>query len=325
MLRRLAGSKLLRVAVTIGLLAVVLSQLHLHTVVQRGRHANILDLFIAVLLVALALVIGVVRWHWLLEAADINLPLLRNGRIYLLSTFAGTFMPTTVGTDVVRAMMVARGKTLLARVAMSVIVDRLAALLGLVAVAWVSDAIVRARVPGAATAFMGWASAVSVIVSAIAVFVIRRGFKPPARFVPARVRRVLADSHGLLREYLHQPRLLASVAAASVAYQALIVLQLVFLARALHVDLSFSTAAMAFTIVTLVTLLPISIGGFGVREGTFVVLFATSSINATNATLISLLTVVTLFIASLPGAYFLARDGLSTGPRVTTAASGEIV
>ena len=45
-------------------------------------------------------------------------------------------------------------------------------------------------------------------------------------------------------------------------------------------------------------------GGFGVREGSYVVLLSGASIAATEATLISVLRVATLFIASLPGAYF---------------------
>jgi hypothetical protein len=64
-------------------------------------------------------------------------------------------------------------------------------------------------------------------------------------------------------------------------------------------------------LVTVVTLIPISIGGFGVREGSYVVLLAGASIAATDATLISVLSVATLFLASLPGAFMLARGGIA--------------
>jgi hypothetical protein len=63
--------------------------------------------------------------------------------------------------------------------------------------------------------------------------------------------------------------------------------------------------------VTVVTLIPISIGGFGVREGSYVVLLSGASIAATEATLISVLSVAALFLASLPGAFLLARSGVA--------------
>ncbi len=293
--------------------------MHLHTVVQRTRHANVVDLLLATLMVAVALVIGILRWQWLLRAADVELSPLRNARIYLLATFAGTFMPTTVGTDFVRTLLIARKGRLMARTAVTVIIDRLAALVGLVALAWLAEAIQAARVPHDATVAMGWATLASIVVVAALGFAYACGARPPARLVPSRVRHLASESHSLLRSYLHRPGLLAGITAASMAYQALIAVQLMFLASGLGVSLTFSTAAVALTVATIVMLLPISIGGFGVREGTYVVLFAASSINATDASLISLLTVVTLFIASLPGAYFLARDGVSPVVHATVA------
>jgi hypothetical protein len=47
-----------------------------------------------------------------------------------------------------------------------------------------------------------------------------------------------------------------------------------------------------------------------VREGTYVAILGAASISATDATMISLMTVVVVFCASLPGAYLLARQGL---------------
>jgi hypothetical protein len=105
--------------------------------------------------------------------------------------------------------------------------------------------------------------------------------------------------------------MLIVLVASSFLFQALISLQLVMLARAIDVHLPFATAAVVLALVTVVTLIPISIGGFGVREGSYVVLLAGASIAATDATLISVLSVATLFLASLPGAFMLARGGIA--------------
>jgi hypothetical protein len=72
---------------------------------------------------------------------------------------------------------------------------------------------------------------------------------------------------------------------------------------------------VALALVTLAMLIPISIGGFGVREGSYVVVLAGGGIGHTDAVLISLLSVVALFVATLPGAYELARGGLAPAVR----------
>jgi hypothetical protein len=74
------------------------------------------------------------------------------------------------------------------------------------------------------------------------------------------------------------------------------------LARAIDLDLSFSLLAVVSPLVIVATLIPISIAGFGVREGGYVALLATAGVSAPDATLLSLLSVATLAIATLPGA-----------------------
>jgi hypothetical protein len=47
--------------------------------------------------------------------------------------------------------------------------------------------------------------------------------------------------------------------------------------------------------------LPISVGGFGVREGSFVALLAEAGVSSSDATLLSLLSAAAMALASLPG------------------------
>ena len=65
--------------------------------------------------------------------------------------------------------------------------------------------------------------------------------------------------------------------------------------------------------------MPISIGGFGVREGSYVVLLGGASIAASDATLISVLSVATLLVASLPGAFLIMRGNVGGGAGMSAA------
>jgi hypothetical protein len=181
----------------------------------------------------------------------------------------------------------------------------------MIGIAWIAFAFRPSSVPGNAQSFLLWATLAFAVGSGVALTAVLRGSALIRRAIPERIIGTIRHSRSLIRGYVEDPGLLVMLLVTSLAFQALVALQLVFLGRAINVHLPFATAAVALALVTIVTLIPISIGGFGVREGTYVILLGSASIAATDATLISVLSVATLFLASLPGAFFLARSGLS--------------
>lgn len=308
--RRTAEALPTRIVVTLALLGVVAVRIDWRQMEERLRHGHPLDFLAAVALVLVALVIGAYRWWWLLRAADVKLGVGRLTRVYAVSTFSGTFLPTTLGSDVTRALLVTRRGSTLTRVATTIFVDRLGGLAGLLGMAWIAFAFQSATVPAGARVFLVWVTGAVIVGSLVGVLAVFRGSRLGRAVMPQRLMSIARQSRWLLHKYAHDPALLLMLVVSSLIYQALISLQLVMLASAIDVHLSLATAAVTLALVTIVTLIPISIGGFGVREGTYVVLLGGASIGATDATLISVLSVATLFLASLPGAYMLARGGL---------------
>lgn len=308
--RRLVESLPARIAITLVLLGIVALHVKWAQIGERLRHGHPLDMAGAVALVLAALVIGAYRWRKLLDGAGLHLDLRSLGRVYSVATFSGTFLPTSVGGDVTRALLVTRRRSLLPRVVLTIIVDRLGGLVGLLAMAWIAFSLEATSVPSGAQIFLIWVTAIALIGALLLVAALFRGSRLARALVPARLVAAARESRALLRGYAASPRILTTVVLSSLAYQALVSAQLVLLAHAIDVHLAFATAAVTLALVTIVTLIPISIGGFGVREGTYVVLLGGASIAASEATLISLLSVAALFLASLPGAVLLARGGL---------------
>jgi uncharacterized protein (TIRG00374 family) len=297
----------LRAALTLLLLGIVASRLDWSLIAERLREGRPLDFLLAVAIVLLALVIGAWRWHALLHRAGVPLAVSRLARIYAVATFSNSFLPTSAGGDVTRALLVTRRGPELRRVVVSVLVDRAGGLAGLIAIAWIALALEPARVPNSTQAILGWTTLVIALAVVILAVAALHGGRLGRRVFPERLLSIARDSRDVLGAYARSPGLLASWLLLSVAYQALIASQLVVLGHAIDVDLPFATAAVALALVTLVTLIPISIGGFGLREGSYVVLLGSASIAASDATLISVLSVTTLLVASLPGAYLILR------------------
>jgi len=162
-LRRVAESLPARILVTLALLAVVASQIDWARMVGRVRHGHPLDFLVAVALVLAALIVGACRWWLLLRRADIQLNAKRLARVYAVSTFSGTFLPTTLGSDVTRALLLARRGSLLTRVAVTIVVDRTGGLIGLLGMAWIAFAFHSTGVPDSALVFLAWVSGAAVM------------------------------------------------------------------------------------------------------------------------------------------------------------------
>jgi hypothetical protein len=131
--------------------------------------------------------------------------------------------------------------------------------------------------------------------------------------IPERLRPLLAEMWLPLRTLAGDRPLIARVTALGLAYQGLILLSVWCAARSIELELPFSLIAVTVPLVLVLTLVPVSVAGFGVREGGFAVLLGTAGVSATDATLLSLTTVVVMACASLPGAVAIVAGGRRTG------------
>jgi hypothetical protein len=105
------------------------------------------------------------------------------------------------------------------------------------------------------------------------------------------------------------------------AYEALAVLALWLVARSISLALSFALLAVVVPAVLVVTALPFSLGGLGLREASYVVLLHQAGVSTTDATLVSLLATLLFALATLPGAYALVKRSPTrdTGLRAPTS------
>lgn len=309
-MRRVLGSVWFRLLVTLALLAVVALQVDWAAFLERVSGGSIGWLAVALALVVAALAMGALRWGWLLSAAGIHLTAGEVARVYAVSTFASTFLPTSIGGDVARALLVTRDGPMLVRVGLTILVDRAGAFAGMLAVAWGAVVLVPSVLPDGAVALLALLTALAVAGTLLLLWLALGGGRSLTRRLPDRIRAPLAGAREVIAIYGRNPRTLPVLMATSIAFQILAAAQLWAIAEALDLPLSFAAAAVTLTLVTVATLLPVSIAGFGIREGSYVVLLAPLGINATDATAISLTAVVILLIASLPGALLLVRRGM---------------
>jgi glycosyltransferase 2 family protein len=305
-MRAILTSVWFRLLVTAALLALVATRVDWSAFAEVVGNASASWLGAALAAGVAALVVGGVRWWWLLREAEVRLSGPEVGRVYAMSTFSSAFL--LVGGDVARALLVTRERKLLLKVGLTVVADRAAAFVAMLLVAWVAIAAEETPLPEGSTIVLAALTAAALLGGAAIL-----GYAARGRFPGGRLGRGLRAAASAVRElagvYRRRPATTAIVAVTSVVFQVLAAAQLCLMAKAYGLDLSLAAAAVTLTLVTVATLLPVSIAGFGVREGSYVVLLAPFGIEATDAVAISLTATVMLLLASLPGALLLVRHG----------------
>ena len=304
-LQRAARSWWLRLAVSAGLLAAVLTQVDVHTAFRRLREGH-WGLFAAGCGVYLAaFVLGAIRWHSFLEAAGLR----RGWRTTLDAYFAGMFamnlLPSTFGGDAVRAWL-GGGPGARVKGLSTVLVDRGSILGCAFLVGWAAAIADAGSVP---------LSLVITLAVAFAVYLAGVAAVAGAAFAAARFRhriprRLVALGHDVLptaRAALSSGKVVAWTTALGVAYELLTIGAFWLVARAVDIHISLLVLAVVLPAVLVLSAFPISIGGLGVREGSFVALLHPVGVGATSATLASLLAATAFAVATLPGALVLLR------------------
>jgi glycosyltransferase 2 family protein len=290
-------SLLLRVFVSAVLLGIVLVYVDVNDLAAAIRDGEWGWFAAALGLMALAMLPGAARWRLILQKAEIELSRTRAGKTFAASLFLNNVLPTSIGGDAARAWSVGRESGRLLRSALATIVDRTTAVVCLFILAWTALAVDSERVPNVLVRVLLWLTVGLVAASVFAV--LAAALMPPvlAR-APRRVMAMVDEARRTLSAWARSARLIGWLLVLGLLYQLLAVVALLFVGEAVGVDLSFALAAITAAIVVVAMLVPISVGGLGIREGGFVLLLGEAGIDGAEATLISLLSSAAVLVSS---------------------------
>jgi glycosyltransferase 2 family protein len=306
------ASRLLRLAVAVLLTAYILWKANPAAVVRAAAAAEPAWIALAVALVFVDRVLMAYRWMLLLCALSPGSrpPLTRVMRVFFVSTFVGTFLPS-IGGDVYRAYRLAQLNVAPAESAASVLMDRVLGVLSIVVVGTAALLVMRdLELPDGVVASLA-AAAICCAIAAAAVFSERvaSAVVAAAERVPShRVHGVARAATDAIRRYAQHHGELLSVLVMSVVVQIIRVVQAYCLGRALAIDLPFAAYFAFIPVILLVMLLPITINGLGTSQYAFEWLFGRVGVAAPQAVALSILFVALGLIGNLPGGLLYATE-----------------
>ncbi|MCC7007334.1 MAG: flippase-like domain-containing protein [Acidobacteria bacterium] len=300
----IARSLLIRLAVATGLTAIIVWMADPRAIGAALAGVSWGWLAAACALVLVDRAVMAYRWWALLTPLAQHRPRLAPVmRIFFVSTFVGTFLPASVGGDAVRAWSLSRENVPGPAAVASVVLDRMLGVAGVLLVAAAGLALAP-RLAGSTAvraAFvvtaLGCLLCLAVIFSERVDDVVRRSL---AR-APGRLGALAANGLSGLQLYRTEHRQLLLVLIASVAVQALRILQAWFLGLSLGVAAPL-TAYIAFVpVILLVMLLPVTVNGLGTAQVAFVWAFAQVGVSSADAVALSVLFVGLGIVGNLPG------------------------
>jgi uncharacterized protein (TIRG00374 family) len=257
-------------------------------------------------LVAIDRAVMVLRWILLLRASGIAISPAGATRLFLVSSFVGSFLPAGVGADAARAYGLSRESTTASEALASVAVDRLLGILSLVLMAMVG---VLAWAPEGRA---DWRIAVAIgaaILACMAAFWANEWLRwliPAHRHEGFFTRRILRLTDAVSR-YRDRRGVLLHVMAWSIAVQLLRITQAYILGLGLGMTVPFSYFLLFMPVALLLLLLPISVSGFGLPQGGIVWLLAPLGVPSEQAFALSTLIVLTGLAGNLPGLFLWLR------------------
>lgn len=305
----------LRMAISLGILAFLFWQIRgeitWSELVPEWSLRSALWIGGSALVIFVGFFLSTVRWQQVLVALELRERLRRLFSHFLAGQFLSAFLPGTVGGDVLRMTRLTRDVGSGPASFASVVLERLTGWIVLPTITFLGFALNPGlRHLGARTRLALAIAAATLVGLALILYAVdhpRLGGRFADREGWRRFAGAVHLGFGRLRRH---PRAAAAVLGVGFVYALSFVLAALMAARALDIDGLGFTALMAFFPVVLIAqVLPISIGGLGVREAALVFFLGAIGVSEEQAIALGLLLYVLVILTSLTGVPSFAFGG----------------
>lgn len=298
------------------LIAFIISRVNYDKLVELLPAIKLHFILIGLIWLLLDRVIMAYRWVILLKAKGVKIPLLSIVKVYFLSSFWGTFLPSSFAPDVIRVYAVSKYNASTSDVLSSVVVDRVIGTFSLSLVVLISLVAIFSSQTIDINPNIFWAALAILFLIVLLTFSDRLPWKRFQGYLPLQKGNILwgflAKFYNSCKEYKSNKMVLVSILSISFIQHVLnvFVIYMIFLSLDLQIDMLY--LFIYVPLVVFITMVPVSIGSLGVQEGAFVYFFSKAGTSIQEALTIAIIFRVLMTISSLPGGVIYASEGFQT-------------
>jgi glycosyltransferase 2 family protein len=268
-------------------------------------HSARLDLLAtAFLVLMLGHYICIYRWRMLMRPL---MPILSLGQligIYCIGLFFNLTFPTVVGGDVVKMYYAGKPSKSYAQSFAATFLDRDVGMLAMMLIACCAIVLYPVLVPGVGVSLIVWGGFAAFVVGNIGIFspyfhrlltalLLRLHMSKIALKVTT-----ISDAFQIMSK--HKALLIGSLLI-SLFNQLLVIAVTWIMALGLHIHVSFVYFLIFIPVITLISMIPLSVNGMGLREAAFLSLFSAIGVAPASCIVLGILSSIVIILSSLPG------------------------
>ena len=285
----------------------VLIYRHVDWSASRQAMGAVRPIILVLVFAGMLLNVAVSTWKWkiLLAMHSISYPFIPLYRYYLIGSFLNNFLPSTIGGDGYRMYKTARNPVSKSGAVGSVFMERITGLIALLATGWIGSAISYFSTGNeVARLLLLWGIGI-ILTLLMGVGVFRMIPTSSLARLLSRMPKKIRRAFSCFQDYGRHPRGLATVLLLSVMFQVLLlILYSLLFKEVAGYSLSICILAVAVCVSTLVALLPVSINGLGLLDGSFIYLLSTFHVSYEHSLIVMLLIRLLTYAQSLLGGVF---------------------
>lgn len=289
---------LIKIVVSALLIWWLVSNLNIERIVANMATADPWGLLLAVVLLGSLSAAQAFRWSLITRAIGKVLHFKDAFKNVLIGIFFNQILPSSIGGDAIRIWRTYRLGLGLIPAAHSVMLDRLTALLALVLMAGAGMPVIFSLLGDSPER---WGVPVLVAGGLFAFGALLLFDRVPGRFIAWRPLRAAAELSADARRVLLRPACTFPALAISVCMHTGVALTVYIIARSMGLSVNALDCVVLVPPVMLFSMIPISIAGWGIREGAMLTAFSFVGIGSDEAFALSVLFGLAIMVTGVPG------------------------
>lgn len=294
---------IVRVLLTVTFLSFILKTVDFPKTIRLTQSLDIVYAIYAFVLILLIRIIMAIRWHYILSKNNIRVSLKEIIYITYISSSFGQVLPGGLGTDLLRGYQLSKAYGHIAEISGSIVIDRLIGICSMFLLALIGA--VLAEVLGISTGLI----TALLIINGILVF----GFSlvqpickklNSSNFGKKSAVKTIDKIWSAFADRKKVFELLPGVLSLSLFVQIMRCFVFYFLYLAYGYSVNVIYFIIFIPILFVIILIPVSIAGLGIREGTLIYFFSTLQIGPEISTGVGIIFHALQVLACLPGFFF---------------------
>jgi len=291
----------------------IFTRIDFHQFVETLRGARLDILLAGFAVLWLGHFICIYRWRMLMRPL-MPVPTIANlFGVYCIGMFFNLTFPTIIGGDIVKVYYAGKPTNSYAQSFASTFLDRDAGMFAMMIIACAAICFYPITVPGIPVVPILWGVFLLFVLGNIAIFKARFYRLLNAMLGKLRFKKILSKIDmisGAFQIMGKQPAILWGALAISFVNQLLVIATTWILAIGLGIKIPMFYFLIFVPVITLISMIPVSLNGMGLREYSFMSLFGAIGVSRESCIALGLLSSIIIILSSLPGGivYILFRN-----------------